>query len=166
MKKMLFVIVWAAAQAVSAAGAASAGAVHIVTRVYDAAPVPTSEWTDALAVAGAILEQAGVTVEWQRCGSNREGAPGRACLTPLGANEFALRLVAGHIPEGHAGYLPLGYSPSTPGRGPDRSRPFIRIAWPGSPPGPASTAACFWDERSRTRSVTCCSAPPITGAWA
>lgn len=119
MKRFLFVIVWATAPSLAAfspAGGAAAqggtspGWTHIVMRVYDAAPVPTGAWTDAVAAADAILLQAAIRVEWRRCGAINEAAPDTACRLPLEANEFALRLVPGHIPGGQDAYLPLGYS--------------------------------------------------------
>jgi hypothetical protein len=62
----------------------------IVVRTYDAAATPTDAQASALLVAAAILDRAGVRVQWIRCDPDVHAAE---CRAPLGAYEVAVRLI-------------------------------------------------------------------------
>jgi hypothetical protein len=115
MKKGLFIIVWAAQpflplSPAEAGHAARPSFVRIEVRLYDVANLPSDNWSEATKIAHGILEGAALTVDWRTCGSNTTALTERSCLTPLEPNEFAVRIVPRHIPQGDEGPVPLGYS--------------------------------------------------------
>jgi hypothetical protein len=73
--------------------AAPAADDRIIVRTYDSAAVLDADRAAAIDVANAILNEAGVHVLWLPCGAIVPGTGNEPCLTPLAANEIAVRFV-------------------------------------------------------------------------
>ena len=82
--------------------------IDVSVRVYDVAPVADGDKRRAFEVAAALLAPADLEIRFTPCDP---ASPEPACTRPLGADELALRLVRGPLPQlrSTAG-LPLGDS--------------------------------------------------------
>lgn len=83
---------------------------RVVVRTYESTTLP-GDRAAALAVAAAILEGAGLDVKWVACDSvlvRRDVH--EPCVTPLAANELAIRFVRLPPSQGQMDPIALGYS--------------------------------------------------------
>jgi hypothetical protein len=91
---------------VSAAGATD---LPIIIRTYDASGLPEGDRSAALATAGAILKDAGLTIARLACDDVKSGGADDPCFVPLRAYELSLRFV--RLPSiGVGRQVTLGYS--------------------------------------------------------
>ena len=91
------------------AAASDLVAIRIVIRTYDNAALLQDDHDEALAVATAILETAGLDVSWQACGPLSMQYAGHPCAMPLTAQELAIRFVQVPPPR-YVDTVALGYS--------------------------------------------------------
>ena len=83
--------------------------VRVVIRTYDASRTEDT-LPSARAVAGAILEEAGVSVTWMSCDAVFVGRVGHPCLAPLAKHELSVRFVRLPPHQGQLRLLALGNS--------------------------------------------------------
>jgi hypothetical protein len=108
----LFLVVLLHAQA--AAGGDILGdsqiAPAIAIRAYSNGVVSVAGIQPALAIAGRILNSAGVEAHWRICEGPRRHVPADACVDPLVGNELAIRFLRQPLSPDRAGLNPLGNS--------------------------------------------------------
>jgi hypothetical protein len=120
--KAIGVVVLIGAAMTSPARAGAAADVlrgRLVVRTYAATNIGPDDWRAMIDGAGAILEMAGIDVEWVDCGGGTAGAspvPSRRCEPPLRRNEVAMRIVRLRTAPSYRGELPLGESLIDPAR--------------------------------------------------
>jgi hypothetical protein len=83
---------------------------RVVIRTYNTTRLPDSALESAVATATAILQGSGFELAWRACEEAFVRSAQHPCASPLGVNEFAVRIVRMTTDVEYRGELPLGYS--------------------------------------------------------
>ncbi len=83
---------------------------RVVVRTYNTTELPDAKLEAAVGTATGILQGSGFGLTWHACEEAFVRSAEHPCAAPLGANEFAVRIVRLTTDAAYRGELPLGYS--------------------------------------------------------
>lgn len=110
LRALLVLAAIGASPAAALAADEAAREASVVIRTYQGSLVPSATRLPALAVAGGILRDAGLNVEWRTCEEEAGQSVSDPCAEPLGANELMIRFLRRPLSPNKTGQVPLGTS--------------------------------------------------------
>jgi hypothetical protein len=97
---------------------------HIVIRLYDTASVGAAAREDAMRAAAAIVDDAGITVEWRDC--SRGGAE-YPCRTVRGARDLVVRIMPAYVARPRVPLAPISTRETVTEADPDLQLGFAAV---------------------------------------